>query len=86
MKAWFPALILTDPGFPTGWEASGDVHLPDGSPLIDLGNSYVDVDPATPGVQFLPDVDLDGDPRFVDGDGDGEPTVDIGAFEYQGGD
>lgn len=28
--------------------------------------------------------DLDGNPRFVDGDGDNEVLVDMGAYEFQG--
>jgi hypothetical protein len=30
----------------------------------------------------LPETDLDGNPRSVDGDGDGVERVDMGAFEY----
>jgi hypothetical protein len=85
MGAYFPQLIVDEPGFPQGWDSSGNVRLADGSPLIDFGNNYADTDPTTPGVQFLPEFDLDGNPRIVDGDGDGLATVDIGAFEVQVG-
>jgi hypothetical protein len=45
------------------------------SPLIEAGN---------PHAVFLPTpADLDGNPRVVDGNGDGTAVVDIGAFEYQ---
>ena len=50
----------------------GDLHLGSGSPAIDTGtNSAIS----------LP-TDLDGNPRIVDGDGDGHATVDMGAYEY----
>jgi len=53
----------------------GDVRLSAGSPCIDAGeNAYVP--------EFVT-TDLDGNPRFVDGSGDGVATVDIGAYEYQ---
>ena len=29
--------------------------------------------------------DLDGNPRFIDGDDDGVAEVDLGAYEFQGG-
>lgn len=41
------------------------------SPLVDAGIPRAE----------LPDTDLDGNPRVVDGDGDGEAAVDIGASE-----
>ena len=52
----------------------GDFHLLPGSPLIDAGN------PAAG--QGL---DLDGNPLVRDGNGDGTPRRDMGAFEYQAG-
>jgi PKD domain-containing protein len=54
----------------------GDTHLRYDSPLIDRG---------VPG-GLLPDestTDLAGEPRLVDGDGDGDARRDMGAFEYQ---
>jgi concanavalin A-like lectin/glucanase superfamily protein/parallel beta helix pectate lyase-like protein len=51
---------------------NGDLRLLAGSPCIDAGeNSFV--------ISFT---DLGGNPRMVDGDGDGEAVVDIGAYEY----
>ena len=54
-----------------------------GCPAIDAGNTYVDIEPLTPGFQTLPEIDLAGEPRLVDGDGDGSADVDMGAYEYQ---
>lgn len=68
-----------DPAF-EGLEL-GDLTLGDQSPCIDRGNTFVDADPGLPGFQKLGDFDLAGKPRFVDGNGDGIVTVDIGAFE-----
>ncbi len=53
----------------------GDYHLRAGSPCIDEGD---------PDDSELPGSDLDGNPRVVDGDDDGDVRVDMGAFEYQG--
>ena len=52
--------------------AAGDYHLLFGSPCIDNGNPSA-----------LPEFDRDGGRRPVDGDGDGEEAVDIGAYESQ---
>jgi len=75
---------LTDPRFvrpphpgPDGvWRTAdddpGDVRLRADSPCIDAGdNAYA-----------TGDHDLDGNPRVVDGDGDGVAVVDMGAYEY----
>lgn len=53
--------------------AKGKVHLKKGSPCIDAGNN----------ISGLPEKDLAGNPRKIDGDNDGNTTVDIGAYEYQ---
>ena len=46
-----------------------------GSPCIDSGRSVE---------RALPEVDLEGNPRIADGDGDGAAVVDIGAVELTG--
>jgi hypothetical protein len=53
---------------------AGDYRLAPDSPLIDKGRP----DPAGQG-----EVDRAGNPRVVDGDGDGTATRDVGAFESQ---
>ncbi len=56
---------------------ASDFHLQPDSPCIDAGsNKAVPGDIAT---------DLDGNPRFIDGDDDGVADVDMGAYEFQGG-
>lgn len=55
-----------DPGF----VGPGDFHLAAGSPLIDAGDSSA-----------LPETDLDGAARALDGNGDGIVLPDIGAYE-----
>jgi len=49
------------------------------------GTNEVD-NPDTPDVEVLPDTDLAGVARIIDGDLDGTATVDIGAYEYLPGD
>ncbi len=71
-----------DPGFvdadgpdnnPLTWE-DNDYHLAAGSPCIDKGRNE----------DWMWDaVDLDGNPRIIDGDGDGADVVDMGAYEYK---
>jgi hypothetical protein len=63
-----PTIISEDPRFvdPGG----GDYHLSLGSPCIDSGTDA-----------GAPDHDLDGTARPIDGDGDGTPTTDMGAYE-----
>lgn len=71
--------LNADPKFVDG--ANGNLRLQSGSPCLDRGNSYVDYYPTTPGFQLLPETDLDGNLRIVDGNGDGTATVDMGAYE-----
>jgi sugar lactone lactonase YvrE len=60
--------ISADPLF-----VNGDCHLRSGSPAIDAGdNSFPD----------LPESDFDGDPRIIDGNGDGNAVVDMGVDEF----
>ncbi len=53
--------------------ANNDFHLRLGSPAIDTGDANGLVLPAT---------DFDGNPRVIDGNGDGVAIVDIGAYEF----
>jgi uncharacterized repeat protein (TIGR01451 family) len=73
-------LLTSDPQFfapilataaPT---TTGDYRLQFGAPAIDAGHN--------PSVTVV--TDLDGHPRFVDGNGDGSAVVDMGAYEYIG--
>jgi predicted outer membrane repeat protein len=52
--------------------SNSDFHLVDGSPGVDDGNNDS---------PFLPEYDLDGKFRILDGDSDGEAVVDMGAYE-----
>lgn len=52
----------------------GDPHLPPASPCVDAGTHSL------PG--GLPAVDLDGNPRPIDGNDDGQATIDLGAYEF----
>lgn len=52
---------------------SDDLRLQESSPCIDSGD---------PSMEAPSPLDLDGNPRLVDGDEDGEEVIDMGAFEY----
>lgn len=65
----YPGSLDADPRF----ASVADLHLAPGSPAIDAG------DPAS-----CPLFDLDGLPRPVDGDHDGQAVCDMGAFESDG--
>ncbi|HEU0176378.1 MAG TPA: right-handed parallel beta-helix repeat-containing protein [Blastocatellia bacterium] len=58
--------LFTDP-------AQGNYHLQQGAPSIDSGDNLA---------PNLPDKDLDGNPRILDGDGDGNASVDMGVYEF----
>lgn len=57
---------------------AGDFRPAPGSPVIDAGNDDSDRSPDEKGMKL----DLAGNQRFVDGDGDGSKIVDQGAFEF----
>jgi hypothetical protein len=65
------ANISADPLFAN--PIQGDYHLQQGSPSIDAGDSQA---------PNLPDTDIDGNPRILDGDGDGTATIDMGIDEF----
>ena len=55
------------------------------SPCIDAGTNDID-NPDTPAIETLPDKDIAGVRRVIDGNRDGCATVDMGAYEYLPGD
>jgi len=77
---WEPGNIEADPLFvdpngPDGIVGTGDenLRLSENSPCIDAGNNSVVETNST---------DLDGNPRILDGDKDGDSVVDMGAYEF----
>jgi len=64
-----PLFVDTSDADPANW----DLHLQLSSPCIDAGDNTA---------PQLPDTDLEGYPRVVDGDSDGHAIVDMGASEY----
>ncbi len=77
----FGNITPVDPGFVAADNA--DLRLTAESPLIDAGEVLLDVNPFEAGLQLLASVDFLGVTRIVDGNGDGDARVDIGAYEYQ---
>jgi len=67
---WGEGNIDQDPHF----LGVGDAHLAEGSPCIDAGDNSA---PA------VPPIDIDGQERILDGDGDLLAIVDMGADEYE---
>lgn len=65
--------INSDPCFADA--NTGDFHLDSDSPCIDAGDP--NTDPNDVGL-----IDLDGNDRFVDGDGDANDVIDMGCYEY----
>ncbi len=63
--------------------AHGNLRLSGSSSCIDVGDPFVDWDPWAVGLQPPPWGDIEGLPRVVDGDGDGQAVIDTGAHEYQ---
>jgi hypothetical protein len=63
--------IKADPQFTN--PTQGDFHLQQGSPSIDAGDNQA---------PNLPDTDIDGDARILDGDGNGTAIVDMGVDEF----
>src|SRR6266508_2205602 len=63
--------ISADPLFTN--PTQGDYHLQKGSPSIDAGDNLA---------PNLPDKDLDGHPRILDGSGKGTAIVDMGVYEF----
>ena len=73
-----------------GWDGSGNIdqaplfagpdqdnyRLQAGSPCVDAGDSLFEPDEE--------ETDLDGNDRLVDGDDNGSPVVDMGAYEHSG--
>jgi hypothetical protein len=63
--------ISADPKFKNN---TSNFRLRPTSPAIDTG---------TNSAPNLPSKDLSGQPRIVDGDGNGTATIDMGAYEFQ---
>jgi hypothetical protein len=62
-------------------DAVGDLRLRDGAACIDMGDSFADFEPSVPGYQRAPETDIAGVARIVDGNGDGNAVIDMGAYE-----
>jgi hypothetical protein len=62
-------------------DAIGSLRLREGANCIDAGDQFADFQPGVPGFQPAPATDIAGAPRIVDGNGDGEAIIDMGAYE-----
>ncbi|UCD30371.1 MAG: right-handed parallel beta-helix repeat-containing protein, partial [Planctomycetota bacterium] len=74
-----------DPNTPEDESANddyGDLRLRAGSPCIDVGNNDADIYLLTPEIDPIPGTDLDGRPRFADGDCNDTNNIDMGAYEF----
>jgi hypothetical protein len=75
-----------EPDHPNAVWVDGDYHLLPTSPCIDRGDNgnlppdEIDLDGDGDMLELLP-WDLDNNPRIMDGDVDGTPDVDMGAYE-----
>ena len=79
--------IPVEPTDPNAVWIDGDYHLPAVSPCIDAGDNTAvppdttDLDGDGNTTEPIP-WDLDGNPRIVDGNDDGNSVVDMGAYEF----
>ena len=70
-----------DPAFQSS--LAGNLRLSQGSLAIDAGTNVIATDPLTLGITPMTPTDLDGEARFVNGDGFGGAEIDRGAYERQ---
>ncbi|MHC4648485.1 MAG: hypothetical protein ACYTBJ_23750, partial [Planctomycetota bacterium] len=82
---WDPNGTPSDPN--DDFWVGGDYHLRPGSPCVDAGDNnsvaadVADLDGDSNTAEPIP-WDLDGNPRVVDGNNDGNTVVDMGAYEF----
>ncbi|MBL4771999.1 MAG: hypothetical protein JKY61_12880 [Planctomycetes bacterium] len=74
---------VTAPASPLIDALAGNLHPDSETLVIDRGNPFLDWNPILPGFQPQPFVDAGGQVRSVDGDGDSNAIIDMGAFELQ---
>ncbi len=75
--------LHADPGTVFESYLGGDYRPAAGSQLVDAGLTVIDTNLETPEIDTLPLLDLVGGVRLVDGTGQGQSLVDIGAYENQ---